>query len=44
MHLVIGSLPGVVIGSRLTKIIPERYFSWLFTVLYFSLGARLLLG
>jgi uncharacterized membrane protein YfcA len=44
MHLVIGSLPGVVIGSRLTKIIPERYFSWLFTVLYFSLGARLLVG
>jgi uncharacterized protein len=44
MHLVIGSLPGVVIGSRLTKIIPERYFSWLFTALYFSLGARLLIG
>ncbi len=44
MHLAIGSLPGVVIGSRLTKIIPERYFSWLFTVLYFSLGARLLIG
>lgn len=44
MHLLIGSLPGVVIGSRLTKIIPERYFSWLFTVLYFSLGARLLVG
>lgn len=44
LHLVIGSLPGVVIGSRLTKIIPERYFSWLFTVLYFSLGARLLVG
>jgi uncharacterized membrane protein YfcA len=44
LHLAIGSLPGVVIGSRLTKIIPERYFSWLFTVLYFSLGARLLVG
>jgi uncharacterized membrane protein YfcA len=44
LRLVVGSLPGVVIGSRLTKIIPERYFSWLFTVLYFSLGARLLVG
>jgi uncharacterized membrane protein YfcA len=44
LHLVVGSLPGVVLGSRLTKIIPERYFSWLFTVLYFSLGARLLVG
>jgi len=44
LHLVVGSLPGVILGSRLTKIIPERYFSWLFTVLYFSLGARLLIG
>ena len=40
----VGSLPGVVLGSRLTRIIPERYFSWLFTVFYFSLGARLLIG
>jgi hypothetical protein len=44
LHLVVGSLPGVVLGSRLTRIIPERYFSWLFTVLYFSLGTRLLVG
>jgi uncharacterized membrane protein YfcA len=44
LHLVVGSLPGVVIGSRLTRIIPERYFSWLFTILYFSLGTRLLVG
>jgi len=44
LHVVAGSLPGVVLGSRLTRIIPERYFSWLFTVLYFSLGARLLVG
>lgn len=44
LHVVIGSLPGVVLGSRLTRIIPERYFSWLFSVLYFSLGARLLVG
>jgi hypothetical protein len=44
VRIAIGSLPGVVIGSRLTRVIPERYFSWLFTVLYFSLGTRLLVG
>jgi uncharacterized membrane protein YfcA len=44
LHIVVGSLPGVVVGSRLTRIIPERYFSWLFTILYFSLGTRLLVG
>ncbi len=44
LHVVAGSLPGVVLGSRLTRIIPERYFSWLFTILYFSLGTRLIVG
>lgn len=44
LRVVVGSLPGVVLGSRLTRIIPERYFSWLFTILYFSLGTRLLVG
>jgi len=44
LRVVAGSLPGVVLGSRLTRIIPERYFSWLFTILYFALGARLLAG
>ncbi len=44
LRVAAGSLPGVVLGSRLTRIIPERYFSWLFSVLYFSLGARLLVG
>ncbi len=44
LRVVAGSLPGVVLGSRLTRIIPERYFSWLFAILYFSLGARLILG
>jgi uncharacterized membrane protein YfcA len=43
-HVAAGSLPGVIVGSRLTRIIPERYFSWLFTILYFSLGTRLLVG
>jgi uncharacterized membrane protein YfcA len=44
LRLVVGALPGVVVGSRLTRLIPERYFSWLFSILYFSLGARLLVG
>jgi len=43
-RLSAGALPGVVVGSRLTRLIPERYFSWLFSVLYFSLGARLLIA
>lgn len=44
LRLVVGSLPGVVIGSRLTRRIPERHFNWIFSLLYFSLGARLLVG
>lgn len=44
LRLLAGSIPGVILGSRLTRVIPERYFSWLFSVLYFSLGARLLAG
>ena len=44
VQLAVGSSLGVVLGSRLTRHIPERYFSWLFSVLYFSLGARLLVG
>jgi len=44
LRLAAGAIPGVIIGSRLTRIIPDRYFSWLFSILYFSLGARLLVG
>lgn len=44
LRLVAGALPGVMLGSRLTRAIPERYFSWLFSAVYFSLGARLLLA
>lgn len=42
--LVAGSLPGVLVGSWFSHRIPERYFSWLLSILYFSLGARLLLS
>lgn len=44
LRLIAGALPGVILGSRLTRLVPERYFSWLFSILYFSLGARLLAG
>ncbi len=44
LRVVAGALPGVVIGSRLTRKIPERYFRWFFSILYFSLGTRLLAG
>ena len=44
LQLAVGAIPGVVIGSRLTRFIPERSFRWLFSVVYFSLGARLLIG
>ncbi len=44
LQLAAGALPGVVVGSRLTRLVPERYFSWLYSVLYFSLGARLLIA
>ncbi len=42
--LVAGEVPGVALGSRLTRRLPERYFTWIFSALYFSLGARLLVG
>lgn len=42
--LVAGSVPGVLVGSWFSHRIPERYFSWLLSILYFSLGARLLLS
>jgi hypothetical protein len=44
LRLVVGALPGVVLGARLTRIVPERQFNWLFSVLYLSLGTRLLVG
>jgi uncharacterized protein len=43
-ELVVGSIPGVITGSWLSRWIPERYFSWILGFLYFSLGARLLLS
>jgi hypothetical protein len=44
LRLLAGTLPGVIVGSRLTVRISERYLTWLFTALYFALGARLLMA
>jgi uncharacterized membrane protein YfcA len=44
LRLLAGTLPGVIVGSRLTVRISDRYLTWLFTALYFALGARLLVG
>jgi uncharacterized membrane protein YfcA len=44
LRLLAGTLPGVILGSRLTVRVSERNFSWLFTVLYLALGVRLLVG
>jgi hypothetical protein len=44
LRLLAGTLPGVIVGSRLTVRISERYLTWLFTALYFALGVRLLVG
>jgi hypothetical protein len=44
LRLLAGTLPGVIVGSRLTVRIPERYLTWLFSALYIALGARLLMA
>ncbi|MGH9357744.1 MAG: sulfite exporter TauE/SafE family protein [Terriglobia bacterium] len=41
--LVAGSVPGVLLGSWFSHRIPDRYFGWALSALYFSLGTRLLL-
>jgi uncharacterized protein len=43
-YLTLGSVPGVAVGSWLSHRIPERHVRWALSFLYFSLGARLLLG
>ena len=44
VKLAIGAVPGVIVGSRMTRWLPEISFRWLFSVLYFSLAARLMVG
>ena len=42
--VTLGAVPGVIVGSRLTRWLPEVSFRWVFSAIYFSLGARLLMG
>ena len=44
VKLAVGVVPGVVVGSRITRLLPEISFRWIFSLLYFSLAARLLVG
>lgn len=43
-ELVMGSVPGVILGSWFSQRVPERYLSWFLSLLYVSLGTRLLLS
>jgi hypothetical protein len=43
LSLLIGSLPGIYIGSHLVGYIPERILRLLLTVMLLLIGARLLL-
>ncbi len=42
--LLLGSLPGVVIGSRLAGLISERGYGWIYSALYLSIATRLILA
>ena len=44
LKVTVGAVPGVIVGSRMTRWLPEVSFRWVFSVIYFSLGTRLLMG
>ncbi|MBI1940297.1 MAG: sulfite exporter TauE/SafE family protein [Acidobacteria bacterium] len=44
LRLLVGSLPGVVIGSRLAGLISEKGYSWIYSALYLSIATRLILA
>lgn len=43
LQLVSGSLPGVVLGSRLTGYLSEKRYGWIYSALYFTIAARLVM-
>jgi hypothetical protein len=43
LRLLAGSLPGVVLGSRLAGVVSEKGYGWIYTALYISIAARLVL-
>lgn len=42
LRLLLGSLPGVVLGSRLAGRISEEGYGWIFSALYLSIATRLM--
>lgn len=44
VKLAVGIVPGVIVGSRITRLLPEISFQWIFSFVYFSLAAMLLVG
>ena len=43
LQLVAGSLPGVMLGSRLSGYLSEKRFGWIYTALYITIAARLVM-
>ncbi len=41
LQLLLGSVPGVIIGSRLAGLISEKGYGWIYSALYLSIAARL---
>ena len=44
VRLLLGSLPGVVLGSRIAGRISEKGYGWIYSALYLSIAARLILA
>ena len=42
LKLLVGSVPGVVLGSRLAGHLSEKGYGWIYAALYISIAARLL--
>ena len=42
LKLLVGSVPGVVMGSRLSGYLSEKGYGWIYAALYISIAARLL--
>ncbi len=43
LRLLVGSIPGVVLGSRLSGFLSEKGYGWVYAALYVTIAARLVL-
>jgi uncharacterized protein len=43
LKLLVGSVPGVVMGSRLSGFLSEKGYGWIYAALYLSIAARLVI-